>query len=214
MKMKKMSFLAAIVRRRWALRRGHRAAETRNAGRLPLQEALQSRRTGRSFSDRALPREVLSNLLWSAIGVNRDDGRRTAPTALNRQEITLYVCIPEGTFRYDAAANKLVQTSEKRAGDAPLMVIFTADTARQPERFCHVDCGFVGQNIYLFCASQKLATVFRASFQGRRITGRCSTSGRTSRFSTCRRSVTRNDLLIPDSSRGGRSTGACFSVFL
>ena len=165
MKMKKMSFLAAIVAAGGLSAADIELPKPETQGGMPLQEAVQSRRTGRSFSDRALSREVLSNLLWSAIGVNRDDGRRTAPTALNRQEITLYVCIPEGTFRYDAAANKLVQTSEKRAGDAPLMVIFTADTARQPERFCHVDCGFVGQNIYLFCASQKLATVFRASFK-------------------------------------------------
>lgn len=133
-------------------------------GGMPLQEALQARRTERSFRDKPLSRELLSNLLWSAIGVNRADGRRTAPTARNRQEITLYVCIPEGTFRYDAMAGKLVQTSEKRAGDAPLMVIFTADMAKQSESCCHVDCGFIGQNIYLFCASQKLATVFRGAF--------------------------------------------------
>ena len=130
MKMKKMSFLAAIVAAGGLSAADIELPKPETQGGMPLQEALQSRRTGRSFSDRALPREVLSNLLWSAIGVNRYDGRRTAPTALNRQEITLYVCIPEGTFRYDAAANKLVQTSEKRAGDAPLMVIFTADTAR------------------------------------------------------------------------------------
>ncbi len=135
------------------------------SGGMPLMEALQNRRTERKFSEKPLPLPTLSNLLWAANGISREDGRRTAPTAMNRQEITLYVMIPEGTFRYDAAANRLVQLSEKRAGDAPLMVLFVADTAKQQLRFAQVDSGFIGQNIYLFCASEKLATVFRASFR-------------------------------------------------
>ncbi|MDR0932273.1 MAG: SagB/ThcOx family dehydrogenase [Victivallales bacterium] len=134
-------------------------------GGMPLLEALQNRHTDREFSDKPLSQQQLSDLLWAAIGVNRADGRRTAPTARNRQEITLYVCIPEGTFRYDAVGNRLVQTSLKRTGDAPLMLIYVADLAKLPERLCHVDCGFVGQNVYLFCASAKLATVFRGAFR-------------------------------------------------
>ena len=165
MKLKKMSYLAAIVAAGGISAADIELPKPDTEGGMPLQEALQNRRTDRAFSDRPLSRELLSNLLWSATGVSRADGKRTAPTARNRQEITLYVCIPEGTFRYDAAANKLVQTSEKRAGDAPLMLIYVADLAKQPERFCHVDCGFVGQNVYLFCASSKLATVFRGSFR-------------------------------------------------
>ncbi len=134
------------------------------SGGMPLMEALSLRRTQRQFSDRALPQETLSSLLWAGGGINREDGRKTTPTALNRQELTLYVCIPEGTFRYDAAANKLVQTSEYRTGDAPLMVIITADLDKQTLDLAQVDSGFVGQSIYLFCASAGLATVFRGSF--------------------------------------------------
>ena len=207
MKMKKMSFLAAIVAAGGLSAADIELPKPETQGGMPLQEALQSRRTGRSFSDRALSREVLSNLLWSAIGVNRDDGRRTAPTALNRQEITLYVCIPEGTFRYDAAANKLVQTSEKRAGDAPLMV---PDSPNGSAMWIAASSARTS----ISSARRRNWRPYSGPVSRRRITGRCSTSGRTSRFSTCRRSVTRNDLLIPDSSRGGRSTGACFSVFL
>lgn len=134
-------------------------------GGMPLQEALSLRRTDRSFSEKPLPMQTVSTLLWSAFGINRPDGKRTAPTARNKQEITLYVCIPEGTFRYDPAANKLVQTSKERAGDAPLMVLLVADRAKQLENLCHVDCGYVSQNIYLYCASQKLATVVRGYFK-------------------------------------------------
>jgi len=135
------------------------------SGGMPLQEALSLRRTDRDFSEKPLPLRTVSTLLWSAVGINRPDGKRTAPTARNKQEITLYVCIPEGTFRYDPAANKLIQTSKGRTGDAPLMVIFVADRAKQLETLCHVDCGYVSQNIYLYCASRKLATVVRGRFK-------------------------------------------------
>lgn len=134
-------------------------------GGMPLQEALALRRTVRSFSEKPLHLQTVSTLLWSAFGINRPDGKRTAPTARNKQEITLYICIPEGTFRYDPAANKLVQTSKERLGDAPLMVVLVADTAKSPERYCYADCGFVSQNIYLYCASNKLGTVVRGSFK-------------------------------------------------
>ena len=160
-----MSFLAALVAAGGISAADIDLPKPETTGGMPLQEALANRRTDRKFSSKPLSRELLSNLLWSAIGVNRADGKRTAPTALNRQELTLYVCIPEGTFRYDAAANKLVQTSEERAGDAPLMLVYVSDLGKLPEQLCHVDCGFVGQNVYLFCASEKLATVFRGSFR-------------------------------------------------
>lgn len=136
----------------------------KTTGGMPLMEALKNRQTQRQFSKRELSLETLSNLLWAANGVNRADGRRTAPTAMNRQELTLYVCIPQGTFRYDAAANKLVQLSSERTGDAPVMVAIVADLNKQKLEYAEVDAGFVGQNLYLFCASEKLATVFRGRF--------------------------------------------------
>ena len=140
------------------------------SGGMPLMEALQNRRTDRKFSSKPLPRQILSNLLWAANGINRPDGRRTAPTALNRQELSLYVMIPEGTFRYESAENKLVQISTERTGDAPLMVVFVADTSKQQLRFAQVDSGFIGQNVYLFAASNGLATVFRGSFDKESLT--------------------------------------------
>ena len=74
-----------------------------------LTKALQDRRSTRTFSDTTLSDQTLADLLWAADGVNRKDGKRTAPSAMNRQDVTIYVGKADGTFRYDAAANKLVK---------------------------------------------------------------------------------------------------------
>ena len=137
------------------------------SGGMPLMEALQNRRTDRKFSSKPLPRQILSNLLWAANGINRPDGRRTAPTALNRQELSLYVVMPNGAYFYDAKKNVLKEVYAGRcevANNAPLMVVIVADLGRQKREFAAVDSGFIGQNIYLYCAANNLATVFKASF--------------------------------------------------
>lgn len=74
---------------------------------LPLMEALAKRQSSREFARDALPMQVLSNLLWAAYGVNRPGGGRTAPSALNCQEIDVFVAPPSGAYRYDAAAHAL-----------------------------------------------------------------------------------------------------------
>lgn len=76
-------------------------------GGLPLREALSKRHSAREFVRKELPLPVLSNLLWAAFGVNRSDGHRTAPSALNAQEIDVYVALPSGAYLYDAIANSL-----------------------------------------------------------------------------------------------------------
>jgi len=165
--MKSMLLSAALVAAVGVFAADIKLPKPQTAGGMPLQDALRLRRTDRSFKKQPLPMQTVSSLLWSAFGINRADGKRTAPTARNRQEITLYVCIPEGTFRYDPKDNTLFQVSKLRTGDAPLMLIYVVDLALQPVKLCHVDCGFIGQNVYLFCASNKLATVFRGYFPKR-----------------------------------------------
>ncbi len=138
------------------------------SGGMPLLDALSQRRTNRAISDKPLPKELLSSLLWAANGVNRPaEGRRTAPTALNRQEYELYVLLPEGSFRYDAAENTLVEVSgEANAG--PMQIALVADSNKQKElKYQAVDAGFIGQNIYLFCAANQLATVFKGGFNAK-----------------------------------------------
>ena len=154
---------------------------------MPLGEALAARATHREFSSEPLSDQELSDLLWAANGYNRPDERkRTAPTAINRQEIDLYVCRADGAYRWDAAENALVQvcTNDLRgltgrpgpsnfALAAPIALVYVIDFARQgmqdrPQdafKYASVDCGFVGQNVYLHCAAAGLNTVFLGSLR-------------------------------------------------
>ena len=145
-----------------------------------LNEALLNRKSTRAFSSKKLDLQTLSNLLWSAQGVNRNDGRRTAPSALNSQETSLYLILEEGVYCYDAFKNQLVLIAEGDHRDlagtqeythsAPVTVIYVADFAKlkieskeDRIRYASADVGFIGQNIYLFVANNGLAAVFRAS---------------------------------------------------
>jgi SagB-type dehydrogenase family enzyme len=150
-------------------------------GGKPLMQALKERASSRAFSKEKISLPVLSNLLWAAFGVNRSDsGRRTAPSAKNWQEIDLYVATEEGLYLYDAKKHALnpVVKEDIRAltgrqpfvTDAPVNLIYVADFSRtgespneERELYAAADTGFIGQNVYLFCASEGLATVVRGS---------------------------------------------------
>jgi len=150
-------------------------------GGRPLMQVLKDRSSSREFSSEKLPLHVLSNLLWAASGVNRpESGRRTAPTAANWQEIDIYVAMAEGLYLFDAKSHGLkpVLAEDIRAlagrqafvKDAPLNLIYVADFSRisrgtneEKEFFSAADTGFIAQNVYLFCASEGLATVVRAN---------------------------------------------------
>lgn len=150
-------------------------------GGLPLMQALARRATSRDFAIDPLPLQSLSDLLWAAWGINRPESKkRTAPSAMNWQEIDLYAVMEKGIYLYDAAAHALKPVA---AGDfralagkqefvktAPLTLVFVADPARmskapaeKQEIFAWADSAFISQNIYLFCASAGLATGVRAS---------------------------------------------------
>lgn len=148
-------------------------------GGKPLMKALQDRMTIRSFDSRALAPQTLSNLLWAAFGINRPDGRRTAPSARNWQEIDIFLATADGLFLWDAKHNVLSPIADKdhRAltgtqsfvKDAPVNLIYVADYTRvsgggaDRDLLVGADTGFISQNVYLFCASEGLATVVRAS---------------------------------------------------
>jgi SagB-type dehydrogenase family enzyme len=149
-------------------------------GGKPLMQALKERKSTRAFSDRKLSQQTLSDLLWAACGINRPDGRRTAPTAMNKQEIDVYVILAEGAFLYDpkehalkpvAAADLREQAgTQPFAREAPVNLIYVADTAKmgggsEENKILYygADTGFVSQNVYLYSASEGLATVVRAS---------------------------------------------------
>lgn len=150
-------------------------------GGKPLMEALQLRHSERSFSEKPLELQVLSNLLWAACGVNRpQEGKRTAPSARNRQEIDIYVAMKEGLYRYNPFTNKLEfileQDIRKLTGMQPFVekaavnLVYVADLEKMGDGqesekmyYAYADAGFIGQNVYLFCASEGLATVVRGS---------------------------------------------------
>ena len=149
----------------------------KTAGGMSLLEALKLRQSQRAFSPQPLSEQTLSTLLWAACGVNRtDSGKRTAPTAVNWQEIDVYVAKADGLFRYDAKAHALQPVLSEdiraRAGKqdfmktAPAVLIYVSDCAKitgpakeQQDFFSATDTGFVSQNVYLCCAAEGLATV-------------------------------------------------------
>ena len=143
-------------------------------GGMPLMEALDKRQTIREYSTREMDNQTLSNLLWAAWGFNRED-KRTAPTANNRQEFDLYITLKTGIYLYDAKANVLQRVVEgdyrKNTGTqdfvgvAAANILFVADKAKQSNiNSSYMNSGFISQNIYLFCASEGLATVVRGMF--------------------------------------------------
>ncbi len=147
----------------------------------PLMQVLQDRSSSRSFSKEKLPMQVLSNLLWAGFGVNRTDtGKHTAPSAMNRQEIDIYVATADGLYLYDAKAHVLTPIlsediramtgTQEYVKDAAINLIYVADyskmgtsTKEDKDIYSAADTGFISENVYLYCASEGLATVVRGS---------------------------------------------------
>jgi nitroreductase len=149
-------------------------------GGMPLMQALKERHSGREFSPEKLPLATLSNLLWAAWGINRPDGHHTAPSARNMQEIDVYVATGDGLYLYDPKQNQLqrILAEDVRAAtgtndyvkNAAADLVYVADLARANikdpaaiEFYTGADTAFLAQNVYLFCASEKLEAVVRGS---------------------------------------------------
>lgn len=145
-------------------------------GGMPLMEALSKRASSREFSSADLDNQTLSNMLWAAWGFNRSD-KRTAPSSNDKQELNLYVVLKSGAYLYDAKANKLILKVKgdlrKHTGNqdfvaiAPVNIVFVEDKTKQGK--AELNVGFISQNIYLFCASENLATVVRGWFDAKSV---------------------------------------------
>jgi nitroreductase len=150
------------------------------AGGMPLMDALAKRSTSRAFDSKDLSAQQLSSLLWAAFGINRADGKRTAPSANNKQATDIYVLLKSGAYVYDAKANKLdlvlAEDIRKLGGtqdfvtNAPVTLVFVADLSKMgngseesKRNTANVNVGYISQNVYLFCASEGLATGARGS---------------------------------------------------
>lgn len=149
-------------------------------GGMPLMDALAKRSTARAFDSRELSPQQISSLLWAAFGINRPDGKRTAPSARNFQETDIYVLLKQGVYVYTAKSNKLdlVAAEDLRVlggtqafvKDAPATLVFVADLSKMGDgsnedkkNTANIDVGYISQNVYLFCASEGLVTGARGS---------------------------------------------------
>ena len=164
-------------------------------GGKPLMQALKARQTSRAFDTKKLSNQVLSDLLWAAAGINRiDSGKRTAPSARNLQEVEVYAVLEDGAYLYDAKTNTLKAVAKgdlrKLTGGqefvavAPLNLVYVADTeklkgasAEDQALYIGADSGYISQNVYLFCASEGLATVVRGSVERKALAEALKLSG-------------------------------------
>jgi nitroreductase len=152
----------------------------RTEGGQPLTVALRMRHSTRAYAERPLPPQLLSDLLWAAFGINRPTGDRTAPYWRHVMVIDVLVARADGVWLYEPRAHALLPylQDDVRAATgvqdfvaiAPINLVYVAHGERMtdvsPEErrlFACVDAGFIGQNVYLFCASEGLATVFRGA---------------------------------------------------
>ena len=140
-------------------------------------EALQNRRSERVFAEKQMSDQDLASLLWAANGINREDGRRTAPSAINAQDIDIYVVRADGSYIWDAKENTLKRVSDEdlrplvaKGQDfvlqAPVSLVLVSDKSRfgnRPANFAQADAGYVSQNICLYCSAAGWACCPRAS---------------------------------------------------
>ena len=151
-------------------------------GGMSLRDAIKNRKSATSFSSQSIPQDKLIDLLFNAWGINRpDSGKRTAPSAVNAQEIDIYIFLADGVYVYDAKANQIKQVLAQDLRSkaitmssyqkAPVALVYVADYAKfantwtqsQKEQFSAAHSGFIGQNVYLYCAAEGLAARFHTS---------------------------------------------------
>ena len=146
-----------------------------------LMQSLKERKSLREFSSKELPLQVISDLLWAANGISRpDSGNRTAPSAMNMQEIDIYLAKADGLYLFDAKQNMLIPVlgediraltgKQPFVKDAPINLIYVADLSKMgrtsgsdTDFYASADTGFISENVYLYCASAGLATVVRGA---------------------------------------------------
>jgi hypothetical protein len=154
--------------------------EPQKTGGMPLMESLAKRSTARAFSTKEISNKQLSNILWASFGINRADGKRTAPSTMNFQGTDIYVLLKSGAYIFDAKNNKLTQVlsedirvlggTQAFVKDAPVQLILVSDLSKlgkgsneEKMNISNIDAGYISQNIYLCCVSEGLVTGARGS---------------------------------------------------
>jgi len=154
--------------------------EPNKTGGKPLMQTLNERQSNRDFIDKELTQQQLSDLLWAAYGINRpESGKHTSPTSRNVQDMEIYVLTKNGTYIYlpNEHALKNITTKDMReltgkqdfVKTAAVNLVYVSDfskagngTDEAKTITAATHCGFIGQNVYLYCASEGLISVFRA----------------------------------------------------
>ena len=143
-----------------------------------------NRQSTREYATKEINLNDLQDLLWAANGINRpESGKRTAPSAMNRQDVDVYVILPKGSYSYNPQKHELELVAEgdnrplvagrqEFVNAAPVCIVLVSDQSRFGDRqgehsklMGAMDAGIVSQNISLFCSSADLATVARASME-------------------------------------------------
>jgi SagB-type dehydrogenase family enzyme len=151
------------------------------SGGMPLMQALKNRMSTKEFTTQAIPREQVSNLLWAAFGINRpESGKRTAATAVDCQDIQIYVVFEEAAYVYEAKEHRLIPVANRDvrslaatqgyAKAAPINLVYVSDHGKMADSFkdkkeiyAAFHAGAISQNVYLYCASAGLGAVVRES---------------------------------------------------
>lgn len=144
-------------------------------GGKPLMECFTLRQSTRGFADKPLPPQIMSNLFYAADGINRKDGRKTVPTARNVQNLHIYAATADGVWLYQPKHHMLKQLAKTdiRAlcgrqafhKKAPVVLIYAAELSKigknavEQEFYAGNHAGYASQNVYLYAASEGLATV-------------------------------------------------------
>ena len=155
-----------------------------------FMQTVKERKSSREFSAKELSLQDLSNLLWCANGVNRpESGKRTSPSAMNKQDVDIYVVLKEGTYLYEANKHELLPVvagdyrkdtgMQPYVGTAPLNLVYVSDLAKfeflkereEQVMTAAIDAGHCSQNVYLYGAAADLAVVTRTSIDKTKMAG-------------------------------------------
>lgn len=152
-----------------------------SSGGMPLMQALNNRMSTKEFTTQAIPRDQISNLLWAAFGINRpESGKRTVATAVNCQDIEVYVVLEKAVYVYQAKEHRLIPVvnrdvrflaaTQGYAKVAPINLVYVSDYSKMADGFkdkkpiyAAFHAGSISQNVYLYCASAGLGAVVRDS---------------------------------------------------
>ena len=135
-----------------------RLPEPKKTGKTTLMQALEDRHSDREFVDRDVDEATLSTMLWAAYGVNREDGKRTIPTAMDKKDLNIYVFTKNGIWLYDADNHILKQVSDQNQlalfqkqeymEAVPVVLVYTGSR----EDYAAMHAGSSYQNVELFAA--------------------------------------------------------------